>query len=340
MGEIHLVMKFDTNRDLNSVHIWRKMDAAELLLEADDVDTALSILEKAAADNYAVENLHYLRAMIYLGRNEHQKAKEAALMEFAYFPKSQRANDILDSYEFMYRCPVCRNQVADYLPLPSEYTKQLEQYEFPYTLDEFETLNHNKYICPNCGATDRDRLYALFIDRITTENPVGNKINTLDFAPSKPFANYIDWTNNFKYRSADWLIDSFDEKVDIMNMHQFAENTFDTVICSHVLEHVSDDLKAIRECKRVLKSGGWAIFMSPICLTLKVILEDASITNPIERWKYFGQDDHVRLYSKAGFKERLTAGGFSIKEYGLDYFGIEAIVSAGLSSRSVLYVGR
>jgi len=340
VGELHKIMKFDKQRDLNSVHIWRKMDAAELLLEADDVDTALSILERAALDNYAVENLHYLRAMIYLGRNDHQKAKEAALLEFANFPNSKRAKEILDSYEFTYRCPVCRNQVADYLPLPNDYTKQLEQYEFPYTLDEFETLNHNKYLCPNCGATDRDRLYALFIDKITTENPVGHKINTLDFAPSKSFANYINWNNNFNYRSADWLIDSFDEKVDIMNMHQFTDSTFDAVICSHVLEHVSDDVQAIRECKRVLKNSGWAIFMSPICLTLKVILEDANITNPVERWKYFGQDDHIRLYSKAGFKERLTAGGFKITEYGLDYFGIENFVASGLSSRSVLYVGR
>jgi SAM-dependent methyltransferase len=316
------------------------MDAAELLLEADEVDTALDILESTAKDNYVVENLHYLRAAIYLGRGQHSKAKEAALVEVANFPQNKNAWDILHNYEFSYRCPVCRNEVEDYSPLSQEYISKLNENEFPYSLEDFATLNYKKYICPSCGANDRDRLIALYINEISQANPIGNRLNLLDFAPSQSFTNYINWNNNFNHKKVDFLLNNYDEIVDIQNMAKYQDGNFDAIICSHVLEHVEDDRKALSEIRRVLKKDGWALILSPICLSLKVVLEDPSVVNPHERWKYFGQDDHVRLYSKSGFKDRINQAGFSITELSIEHFGIEKFVSSGLNSRSILYVAR
>ena len=90
---------------------------------------------------------------------------------------------------------------------------------------------------------------------------------------------------------------------------QYPDNTFDIVFCSHVLEHIPDDRKAMRELARVLKPEGWAVFMVP--LNAEHTIEDPSITNPAERERLFWQHDHVRLYGP-DFKDRLEKEGFKV----------------------------
>lgn len=79
-----------------------------------------------------------------------------------------------------------------------------------------------------------------------------------------------------------------------------------------MLEHVLDDRKAIRECWRVLRRKGWAIFLVP--LTLDSTFEDPSVTEPGERERLFGQSDHVRRYGP-DFVDRLKEAGFEVKSY-------------------------
>jgi ubiquinone/menaquinone biosynthesis C-methylase UbiE len=85
---------------------------------------------------------------------------------------------------------------------------------------------------------------------------------------------------------------------------QYPDNTFDVIYCSHVLEHVPDDRKAMREFARVLKPEGWAVFM--VSLSEEHTIEDPSITSPAERERLFGQHDHVRRYGP-DFKDRLDS---------------------------------
>jgi len=89
------------------------------------------------------------------------------------------------------------------------------------------------------------------------------------------------------YRSADLLIESYDDKVDITNMKEYKNNTFDFFICSHVVEHVDNDEKAMRELHRVLKPGGKGIIMTPILPRKGVHDEDPSVTDVDERWRRF-----------------------------------------------------
>jgi predicted SAM-dependent methyltransferase len=90
---------------------------------------------------------------------------------------------------------------------------------------------------------------------------------------------------------------------------QYRDNTFDVIYCSHVLEHVPDDRKALREFWRVLKVGGWAILQVPIISD--VTFEDPTVTSPEERERLFGQHDHVRRYGP-DYRDRLVDVGFSV----------------------------
>ena len=78
--------------------------------------------------------------------------------------------------------------------------------------------------------------------------------------------------------------------------------------------------------------------MVPIILSLNQIDEDATVTNEGERWRRFGQDDHVRIYSKNGFIERVEESGFIVHQYGQDFFGKDLFIRTGITSQSVLYV--
>ena len=96
---------------------------------------------------------------------------------------------------------------------------------------------------------------------------------------------------NLDYVSADLDPTLAMVKMDIMNI-PYEEDSFDVILCSHVLEHVMDDQKAIRELFRVLKAGGWAIIRVPIDLKRDKTFEDSSVISPEERKRLFGDYDH------------------------------------------------
>ena len=116
------------------------------------------------------------------------------------------------------------------------------------------------------------------------------------------------------------------------------DDSFDVVICNHVLEHIRDDGKAMRELCRVLKSGGFAILQVPISYKIDQTFEDPSITSPDEQEKVFGQSDHLRIYG-CDYTTRLEEAGFSVKE--LDFqteLGAEEVEKYRLFKGEKLYV--
>jgi SAM-dependent methyltransferase len=242
-----------------------------------------------------------------------------------------------------YRCPVCNSRVNAFERLPEFYLENQEKYGFPYRPEEAETCNHRGYLCPYCQASDRERLYALYLRNYLGSLNSSDVISIVDFAPSAPLSDFIRRQikaseSTVSYRTADYSGQGVDDKVDITNLEKYAEGQFDFFICSHVLEHVTDDGKALRELYRVLQRGGKGILMVPIILSLKQIDEDPTISDERERWRRFGQDDHVRIYSKRGFIERVEDSGFQVHQYGKEFFGEKLFIRAGITSQSVLYV--
>ncbi len=129
-----------------------------------------------------------------------------------------------------------------------------------------------------------------------------------------------------------------DDNLDITNMHAYNNEQFDFFICSHVLEHIPDDIKAMKELFRVLKKDGKGIVMVPINLQLKESMENPSCTDEALRWKYFFQGDHVRMYAKEDFINRLMSVGFNVEQLGIDYFSKQAFEKNAIWPTSVLYV--
>lgn len=166
-------------------------------------------------------------------------------------------------------------------------------------------------LCPNCLSLERHRLIWLYLKEKT--NFFESKLHVLHIAPEACFIKRFEKIHGDNYITAD--IESPLAKVK-MDIHQipFAENTFDAVLCNHVLEHVRDDIQAMREINRVLKPGGFAILQIPFFNPVPdTTFEDNTITDPRERERIFGQDDHVRKYGH-DYPKRIEQAGLQAVE--------------------------
>ena len=171
-------------------------------------------------------------------------------------------------------------------------------------------VSRDNALCPNCLSLERHRLMHLYLKNKT--NFFTANLKVLHIAPEHCFISRFEKNKNLDYITAD--IESPLAKVK-MDVHAipFEDNTFDVAFCNHVMEHVTDDIKAMSEIRRVLKPGGWAIIQSPLTENLEVTFEDPSITDFAERERIFGQNDHVRNYGK-DYGRRLEKAGFTVSE--------------------------
>jgi SAM-dependent methyltransferase len=165
-------------------------------------------------------------------------------------------------------------------------------------------------LCPSSLSLERHRLLWLFLKNKT--NFFSSKIKMLHIAPELCFMDVFEKMENLEYVTGDIESPLAKVKMDVLDI-PFPENSFDVVFCNHVMEHVEDDIKAMSEIHRVLKKGGWAIIQSPAYMYLDKTLEDPSITDPLERERIFGQNDHMRKYGK-DYGDKLRLGGFKVTE--------------------------
>lgn len=178
---------------------------------------------------------------------------------------------------------------------------------FPGFIAGGPNMRPNAY-CPRCGSLERHRLMWLYLKERT--DFFTKQLKVLHIAPEKIYQDAFQAMPNLDYVSADISSPLAMIKMDITDI-PFEENTFDVIICSHVLEHVPDDRKAMRELLRVLKPDGWAILQVPIDMNRAETFEDPTVTDPTERQRLFGQDDHVRWYGR-DYPDRLRESGFIV----------------------------
>lgn len=231
-------------------------------------------------------------------------------------------------------CPICKNKTINYLPLPDFYRDNAYMNGYIH-FGQGEMTSLETYTCSKCGSSDRERLYAYWLkEKLSKEQ---QQISMIHFAPEFALSKWILDNFTLIYETADLMMEGVDHKVNILNM-PFEDNSYDSFICSHILEHVDDDCLAVSEIYRILKPGGWGILMAPICTKIEHTLEDKNHTTEEERWKYYGQNDHVRLYSHNGYVDVISSSGFKVNQLGIKHFGKKIFKQLGLKETSILYI--
>ncbi len=187
-------------------------------------------------------------------------------------------------------CPVCRSSVAVFLP--------------------FGVRARTDAMCPLCLALERHRLDWVFFERHTNLFDATPK-RMLHVAPEAAFREPLQRLPALDYFTADLAGREAMARIDVTNI-PCADETFDVIYCSHVLEHVPDDARAMRELRRVLKRTGWALLQVPVVQGRTD--EDPTVRDPAERLRRFGQADHVRRYG-TDYPDRLEAAGFRVRVF-------------------------
>jgi SAM-dependent methyltransferase len=175
---------------------------------------------------------------------------------------------------------------------------------------------HPETVCPNCGSQVRHRLFTATLDGQSNHPDLAEKQllagkEVLHFAPERQLRERIRSVSR-KYTTADFDRGDCDLKLDMSAMPSVTDSSFDVIIACDVLEHVLDDLAAMRELYRILRPGGIAILSIPQMDPPAVTDQDPSVKTEAEREKRFGQKDHVRMYGD-DFAERLSSTGFRIE---------------------------
>jgi SAM-dependent methyltransferase len=236
-------------------------------------------------------------------------------------------------------CPVCNSEFGSFAPA----------YAWKGHATEGELTGQKCVVvapdgrCPGCDSLQRHRLLWKFLHE-ESELFDGRSKKLLEIAPDLPFFNLFSGYPYLHYFPCD--IHPAQEKYDAFRGGiieadvcdlPFNDEVFDVVLCSHVLEHVENDRRALAELQRVMKRGGWAVFQSPIHYNMENTAEDESVTSPDEREMLFGQADHLRKYGK-DFKERIEDAGFRVFEIDFVHtFLPEEITRFGLDPYERIY---
>lgn len=172
------------------------------------------------------------------------------------------------------------------------------------SLSAFIRLETEDLLCPVCGSLPRHRRLWFFLQKKTLQGAV------LHFSPARPLLRLLHQLTFIDYLPSDYEPNPLVKaRLDITNIEAESES-FSLIICYHVLEHIEADQKAMDELFRVLQPGGQLIVQTPF--KEGDIYEDFSIQSPVDRLRHFGQEDHVRIYSTNGLKNRLEKSGFQV----------------------------
>lgn len=177
-------------------------------------------------------------------------------------------------------------------------------------------------VCPSCGSYERHRLAHTLIS-----NKMQKFGSVFHVAPEPVIKKWLQQRCS-SYISGDIDPRNADRQEDLTAL-SFSSESFDTVFCSHVLEHILDDGSAMAELHRVVKPEGVVILQVPIWGDKTV--EGDVLLSETERERLFFQKDHVRLYGRSDFKFKLVKAGFHVEVLSIYDLPQDEVLLGGLS---------
>lgn len=211
-----------------------------------------------------------------------------------------------------FECQFCEKKFQQFIPWSDK---------LGFSEATLEMWNRNTAICPHCFSMDRERMYRLYIEEKTDFNKSPKRVLHLGYEPN--LQNWLIKMENVQY-SGGYVTPESGIQLDLTNL-DFPDETFDVIICSHVLDHAPDDKKAIQELHRVLKKDGWAIMQVPVTLHKKNFTQDTT--------KIYRKNDFFNILKKTGFTVIPVHLVHALGEQKL-----LNIFKYGLSSKDTIYI--
>jgi len=200
----------------------------------------------------------------------------------------------------------------------------------------YKTVRKNA-LCPGTLSLERHRLLWLYLDKET--DFLNSNLKVLHVAPEQVFFKKFKKLKNWEYFTFDLNSPIADIKGDLTSTN-FKDESFDLIICNHVLEHIEDDKLALNEIYRILKYNGISILQVPMNIKRKNTFEDSSIKSKNQREKYFGQYDHVREYG-LDFKDRVEQAGFEVEMINYSTkLSQDLVIKYGLMKDDLIPIGK
>jgi SAM-dependent methyltransferase len=207
------------------------------------------------------------------------------------------------------------NRLADAVRLRAETVRHRgDAVACPICEHEFDAFkddwNRPNALCWRCGSHERHRTQWLLLER--RPELLRDAASLLHFSPEWCLRHKLRARPGLRYVTTDLdRSQDVDLRLDVTAI-DLDDGAFDAVFCSHVLEHVPDDARAMSELRRITAPDGFCLVMVPLAMDRAVTYEDPAITDPVDREREFLQFDHVRLYAP-DVVGRLSAAGFEVE---------------------------
>ncbi len=207
-----------------------------------------------------------------------------------------------------HECYICHRKFRYFLPfrggskIRSPFIQQLDMVG----------SNFDHFKCMYCDAIDRERHFIMYLDVLDVWSRFTHA-RVLHFAPEKHIADKIRSLNPAEYIQADLFPQNEGvQKIDATDI-PFSDNYFDILIANHILEHIPNYMQALKEFYRVLRPGGSAFLQTPYSRLLTRNFEDEGIQSEAQRFFFYGQENHVRVFGEKQFFESLSETGFHLQ---------------------------
>ena len=267
----------------------------------------------------------------FIGFTEYHKSigsvgdeETAPFLDFCRTSISSLTDQLMCSYK---RCACC-GQLVRYVPMP------IDQQEMALSIDGLfmpETLNPDAYMCPNCGSLNTERLMTAALERLKLSEKTRD-FHILQIAPSHALDAWIRANcPGAAYETCDLCMEGTGFCAD-----DVPDESYDLILCSHVLERVRDDRRTLAELKRILREDGLILLLVPVDRAFSGTDEDWGLSAG-ENLRRFGQKDSCRRYSREGLLSRLKEH-FFVQTPGREFFGEDCFRQAGLPDSGTLYV--